>query len=183
MQNIISFVNNYTKCFLPCFMVIFYLEIWWKQYSRLYCLWILPAMCRWVTIRQKATVGTFLYHKAGEWFPLCVPLGCLGHLFAVKLLILPDLVPQYLQVYCDFSKPAYGLWFPLWEPFGWREHLFAVKLLILPDFVPQYSQKYCDFSVPSYNLWLPLCAPSGWREHFCEVKPLTLLDFVPQYSQ
>ncbi|MEG2162278.1 MAG: hypothetical protein RRY62_13835 [Chryseobacterium sp.] len=49
-------------------------------------------------------------------------------------------VPQYLQVYLDFSEPSYNLCLPLPEPLGCLEQELAVKLETLDALVPQYSQ-------------------------------------------
>jgi hypothetical protein len=79
-------------------------------------------------------------YSAGVCFPFPGPLGCLLQEFPVKLEIVADEVPQYLQLYCDFSEPSYNLCFPFPDPRGWRLQEFAVKLEILELFVPQYSQ-------------------------------------------
>jgi hypothetical protein len=54
--------------------------------------------------------------------------------------MLEDFVPQYLQVYCEDSRPSYNLCRPLPGPSGCREQLEPVKLETLEYFCPQYSQ-------------------------------------------
>lgn len=46
------------------------------------------------------------FYNAGLCFPLLLPFGCLEQELAVKLEILDLSVPQYLQVYFDFSEPS-----------------------------------------------------------------------------
>lgn len=80
------------------------------------------------------------FYNAGACLPLLLPAGCRIQLTLVKLLILEEFIPQYLQVYCDFSLPSYNLCLPLFEPNGCRMQLTLVKLLTLDALVPQYSQ-------------------------------------------
>jgi hypothetical protein len=47
-----------------------------------------------------------VFYNAGECFPLLDPLGYLGQELAVKLDMLDADVPQYLQLYFDFSEPS-----------------------------------------------------------------------------
>ena len=79
-------------------------------------------------------------YKAGACFPLPAPFGCREHELEVILEIEDECVPQYLQVYWDFSLPSYNECFPLPAPFGCLEQGLDVKLDTLDEDVPQYWQ-------------------------------------------
>ena len=57
-------------------------------------------------------------YSAAECFPFAGPLGCREQVDAVKLEIVEEVVPQYLQLYFDFSLPSYNLCLPLAGPRG-----------------------------------------------------------------
>lgn len=79
-------------------------------------------------------------YNEGACFPLPGPFGCRVQPALVKLDKLDESVPQYLQVYLDFSLPSYNLCFPLPGPFGCLVQPALVNEDTLDAFVPQYSQ-------------------------------------------
>ena len=60
-----------------------------------------------------------------------------------------DILPQYLQVYKDFSSPSYSSWFPF--PDGCRWQGEAARLRTDVNFIPQFLQKKNFFADPAAN--------------------------------
>ena len=58
----------------------------------------------------------------------------------VRLEMVGDLAPQYLQVYWDFSEPSYSICLPLLAPKGCLGHELEVRLDTVGDLAPPYLQ-------------------------------------------
>jgi hypothetical protein len=81
---------------------------------------------------EKPTL-VYAFYNAG-W---CFFEGLFEQEFAVKFEIEECFIPQYLQVYCDFSLPSYNSCF---LPSGFLVQEFAVKFETLECLVPHHLQ-------------------------------------------